>query len=32
MTTSTMLGGFRKNPSTRQEFLENISRGAAPMF
>ena len=32
MTTSTMLGGFRKNPATRQEFLENISRGSEPMF
>jgi GTP cyclohydrolase IA len=32
MTTSTMLGGFRKNAATRQEFLDNISRGAAPVF
>jgi GTP cyclohydrolase I len=32
MTTSTMLGGFRKNPATRQELLENISRGSEPMF
>ena len=32
MTTSAMLGYFRKNPATRQEFLDNISRGAAPMF
>jgi GTP cyclohydrolase I len=32
MTTSAMLGYFRKNIATRQEFLENISRGAAPMF
>jgi GTP cyclohydrolase I len=28
MTTSAMLGGFRKNPATRQEFLDSISRGA----
>lgn len=32
MTTSTMLGGFRKNPSTRQEFLDNISRASAPII
>ncbi len=32
MTTSAMFGYFRKNPATRQEFLENISRGSAPMF
>jgi GTP cyclohydrolase I len=32
MTTSAMLGYFRKNIATRQEFLENISRGSAPMF
>ncbi len=31
MTTSAMLGGFRKNSSTRQEFLDNISRGANPL-
>jgi GTP cyclohydrolase I len=31
MTTSAMLGGFRTNPSTRQEFLDNISRGADPL-
>jgi GTP cyclohydrolase I len=31
MTTSTLLGGFRTNLATRQEFLDNISRGAAPM-
>jgi GTP cyclohydrolase I len=31
MTTSAMLGGFRSNPSTRQEFLDNISRGANPL-
>jgi GTP cyclohydrolase I len=28
MTTSAMLGYFRKNFATRQEFLDNISRGA----
>lgn len=32
MTTSAMLGYFRKNPATRQEFLDNISRGSAPLF
>ncbi|MDD2696369.1 MAG: GTP cyclohydrolase I FolE [Anaerolineales bacterium] len=32
MTTSSMIGLFRKSIATRQEFLENISRGAAPMF
>lgn len=32
MTTSAMFGYFRKNSATRQEFLDNISRGAAPMF
>jgi len=32
MTTSAMLGYFRKNAATRQEFLDNISRGSAPMF
>ena len=32
MTTSAMLGYFRRNIATRQEFLENISRGAAPLF
>jgi GTP cyclohydrolase IA len=31
MTTSTMLGGFRTNSATRQEFLDNISRGASPL-
>jgi GTP cyclohydrolase I len=31
MTTSTMLGAFRTSIATRQEFLDNISRGAAPM-
>jgi len=32
MTTSSMFGLFRKSIATRQEFLENISRGSAPMF
>jgi len=32
MTTSAMHGYFRKNIATRQEFLDNISRGAAPLF
>ena len=32
MTTSAMLGYFRKNIATRQEFLENISRGSPPIF
>jgi GTP cyclohydrolase I len=31
MTTSAMLGAFRKSMATRQEFLDNISRGADPM-
>ncbi len=31
MTTSAMHGAFRTNPSTRQEFLDNISRGAGPL-
>jgi GTP cyclohydrolase I len=31
MTTSTMLGAFRTSIATRQEFLDNISRGADPM-
>ena len=31
MTTSAMLGGFRTNIATRQEFLDNISRGAGPL-
>lgn len=31
MTTSTMVGSFRTNPSTRQEFLDSISRGAEPL-
>ncbi len=32
MTTSAMLGYFRKNIATRQEFLANISRGSPPIF
>lgn len=32
MTTSAMLGHFRRSIATRQEFLDNISRGSAPMF
>jgi GTP cyclohydrolase I len=31
MTTSAMHGAFRANPPTRQEFLDNISRGASPL-
>ena len=31
MTTSAVHGWFRKNPATRQEFLDNISRGSEPM-
>lgn len=31
MTTSAMLGVFRTSIATRQEFLDNISRGAGPM-
>lgn len=31
MTTSAMLGAFRTNMSTRQEFLDNISRAAVPL-
>lgn len=31
MTTSSMLGGFRKSLSTRQEFLDIIARGATPL-
>jgi len=31
MTTSSMLGAFRNNESTRLEFLDNISRGAKPL-
>lgn len=32
MTTSAMFGYFRKNIATRQEFLDNISRGSAALF
>jgi GTP cyclohydrolase IA len=31
MTTSAMLGCFRKNMATRMEFLDNISRGASEL-
>jgi GTP cyclohydrolase I len=31
MTTSALLGTFRTNPASRQEFLDNISRGAGPL-
>ncbi len=31
MTTSAMLGYFRKNLATRTEFLDNISRSAEPL-
>lgn len=31
MTTSTMVGTFRSNAVTRQEFLDSISRGAEPL-
>jgi GTP cyclohydrolase IA len=31
MTTSAMLGAFRTSLATRQEFLDNISRGADPL-
>lgn len=31
MTTSAMSGAFRTNISTRQEFLDNISRAAVPL-
>jgi GTP cyclohydrolase I len=31
MTTSAMLGAFRSSLATRQEFLDNISRGASPL-
>jgi GTP cyclohydrolase I len=31
MTTSAMHGAFRSNMATRQEFLDNISRGASPL-
>jgi GTP cyclohydrolase I len=32
MTTSAMLGAFRKSLATRQEFLDNISRGSYPIL
>ena len=32
MTTSTMLGTFRSNLATREEFLANISRGSDPLL
>lgn len=32
MTTSSMLGAFRKSLATREEFLANISRGSNPML
>ncbi|MEA3349053.1 MAG: GTP cyclohydrolase I FolE [Chloroflexota bacterium] len=31
MTTSTMLGAFRNSLATRQEFLDNITRGSTPL-
>jgi len=31
LTTSAMHGSFRTNLATRQEFLDNISRGAGPL-
>lgn len=31
MTTSAMHGAFRTNSATRQEFLDNIGRGAGPL-
>jgi GTP cyclohydrolase I len=31
MTTSTMLGSFRKSINTRQEFLDHLGRGAEPL-
>jgi GTP cyclohydrolase I len=31
LITSAMQGSFRTNPSTRQEFLDNIGRGAGPL-
>lgn len=31
MTTSTMVGTFRSNAATRQEFLDSTSRGAEPL-
>ena len=32
MTTSTMIGVFRSNLATREEFLNNISRGSDPLL
>lgn len=32
MTTSAMLGAFRNSLATRQEFLNNISRGSDPLL
>jgi GTP cyclohydrolase I len=32
MTTSTMLGAFLSNLATREEFLNNISRGSDPLL
>jgi GTP cyclohydrolase IA len=32
MTTSAMLGAFRANIATREEFLSNISRGVGPLL
>jgi len=32
MTTSAMLGAFRNHAPTRQEFLDNISRGSPPIL
>ncbi len=32
MTTSAMLGAFRKDIATREEFLANIARGSNPML
>jgi GTP cyclohydrolase I len=32
MTTSAMLGAFRKSIATRQEFLDNISRASGPLL
>jgi GTP cyclohydrolase I len=31
LTTSAMHGLFRTNSATREEFLDNISRGAGPL-
>jgi GTP cyclohydrolase I len=32
MTTSAMHGAFRANAATRQELLDNISRGLPPLY